>query len=66
MKCQEVRNEETITIITRGILVSATIATTATDPKKQTSGQLTRQTVGKKAKRLQDHIGPGVSPLCTH
>ena len=66
MKCQEVRDGETIISIIRNVLVLATITTTATDPTKQTSGQSTRQTVGTKAKGLQDHIDPGVSPLCTH
>ena len=50
MRLQEVRNGETITIITRSVLILGTIATTATDPNKTNSGQPTRQAVGTKPK----------------
>ena len=35
MKYQEVRNGETITVITRSILILVTVITTATDPNKR-------------------------------
>ena len=35
-------------------------------PTKLTSGQPTRQAVGTKTKRLQDHLDTGAGPLRTH
>ena len=52
-------------IAIRNILVLATSQLQLQTPTKQTSGQLTRQTVGK-TKGLQDHFDTGVRPLRTH
>ena len=40
--------------------------TTATDPNKTNLRTANKANSGTKAKRLKDHIDPGVSPLCTH
>ena len=50
MKCQEVRDGETIISIIRNVLVVATIATTSTDPNKTNLRTVNRQTVGQKPK----------------
>ena len=53
MNCQEVRNGETITIITRSVLVLATITPTATDPNKTNLRTADKASSGDKSQKTQ-------------
>ena len=51
MKCQEVRDGETIISIIRNILVSATITTTARDPNKMNLRTANKANSGNKSQK---------------